>query len=123
MSGGAVAVRARRERARSATASRWLDLSFLSVVLVMAAHEAEHVAQVIQKDALQNSCPVDCRGLLGFKADVEWVHFTYNHAILIALAAIYVGFGLWRREWRVRNPPAWWALTIGIFASGGSSVG
>ena len=64
----------------------------------MAAHEAEHVAQVIQKDALQNSCPVDCRGLLGFKADVEWVHFTYNHAILIALAAIYVGFGLWRRN-------------------------
>ena len=44
MSAGAVAVRARRERARSATASRWLDLSFFSVILVMAAHEAEHVA-------------------------------------------------------------------------------
>ena len=115
MTAGAVAVRARRERARTATASRWLDLSFLLVILVMTAHEAEHVAQVLQKNALQNSCPVDCRGLLGFKADVEWVHFTYNHAILIALAAIYIGFGLWRREWRERNPPAWWALTIGIF--------
>lgn len=115
MTAGAVAVPTRRERTRSASASRWLDLSFLAVILVMTAHEAEHVAQVIQKNTLQNSCPVDCRGLLGFKADVEWVHFTYNHAILLTLAGIYLGFGLWRRAWRERNRAAWWALTIGIF--------
>ena len=55
---GAVAVRARRARLRTAAASPWLDLSFLLVILVMTAHEAEHVAQVLQKDTLQNSCPV-----------------------------------------------------------------
>jgi hypothetical protein len=111
-----VAVRARPARkALSATALRRLDLAFLVVVLVMAAHEAEHVAQVLQKNALANSCPVDCRGLLGFKADVEWVHFAYNHAILLALVGLYVGFRLWRREWRERSPLGWWSLTIGIF--------
>lgn len=38
MSAGAVAVPARRERVRTATSSRWLDLSFLLVILVMTAH-------------------------------------------------------------------------------------
>ena len=116
MSAGTVAVRVpSRARELSAAAERRLDLAFLLVILVMTAHEAEHVAQVVQKDALDNSCPVDCRGLLGFKADVEWVHFTYNHAILLALAGLYVGFGLWRRRWREANFPAWLALTLGIF--------
>ena len=111
-----IALRARPfARELSAAATRRLDLAFLLVILVMTAHEAEHVAQVIQKDALANSCPVDCRGLLGFKADVEWVHFTYNHAILLALAALYLGFGLWKRRWRQASPLAWWSLTIGIF--------
>jgi hypothetical protein len=99
VSAGTLAVRApSRARALSAAAERRLDLAFLLVILVMTAHEAEHVAQVVQKTALANSCPVDCRGLLGFKADVEWVHFSYNHAILLALAGLYVGFGLWRRR-------------------------
>jgi hypothetical protein len=60
---------------------------FPIVVLVMAAHEAEHVAQVTQQNALENSCPVHCRGALGFIFDIEWVHFAYNTTILIALAA------------------------------------
>ena len=116
MTAGTVAVRLRpAARELSATAVRRLDLAFLLVILVMTAHEAEHVAQVVQKDALDNSCPVDCRGLLGFKADVEWVHFAYNHAILLALAGLYLGFGLWRRRWRETNAVAWWSLTLGIF--------
>jgi Right handed beta helix region len=114
---GAITLRARpRSRELSARALRRLDLFFLLVVLVMTGHQAEHVAQVMQKNALANSCPVDCRGLLGFRADVEWVHVLYNHSILLALVALYLGFGLWRRQWREASPLAWWSLTLGIFA-------
>ena len=116
MSAGSAAARLpARARADSATAERRLDLAFLLVILVMTAHQAEHVAQVVQKDALANSCPADCRGLLGFRADVEWVHFAYNQLILLALAGLYVGFGLWRRRWRETGFLAWLSLTVGIF--------
>lgn len=61
----------------------------------MAAHEAEHVGQLLQKKGLENSCPRDCRGALGFLFDVEWVHFAYNSSILIALGAFW---------WLIRPP-------------------
>jgi hypothetical protein len=61
---------------------------FPIVVLVMAAHEAEHVAQLIQQQAFENACPIHCRGALGFVFDVEWVHFAYNTTILLALAGL-----------------------------------
>ncbi|MDP8911204.1 MAG: right-handed parallel beta-helix repeat-containing protein [Actinomycetota bacterium] len=91
-----------------------LALLFSLLVLVMAAHEAEHLAQVLQKDVLAASCPNDCRGLLGFAFDLEWVHFAYNTSIFFALGGLYLGFGLWRREWRRARPAAWAALTSGI---------
>ena len=87
----------------------------------MAAHEAEHVAQVAQKHVVSASCPNDCRGLLGFAFDIEWVHAAYNHSLLAALAALYLGFGLWRRPWRDRRW-AWGALTVGIFVVQGYHV-
>jgi hypothetical protein len=61
----------------------------------MAAHEAEHVGQLLQKQGLENSCPKDCRGALGFIFDVEWVHFAYNSSILVALGVI---------GWLIRPP-------------------
>lgn len=72
-----------------------LPLLFTALIGVMAAHEAEHVAQVIQKDAVAASCPNDCRGLLGFVFDIEWVHLAYNASIEAALLALVVGFRLW----------------------------
>ena len=68
--------------------SRTVRLAFLGIVLVMAAHEAEHVAQVLQKGGFDNSCPRDCRGALGFIFDVEWVHFAYNTSIFVAIGAL-----------------------------------
>ena len=84
----------------------------------MAAHEAEHIAQVVQKDVISASCPNDCRGLLGFAFDLEWVHFAYNASIFAALAALYAGFGLWRAGWRQAHPRAWVLLTGGIALQG-----
>jgi hypothetical protein len=97
-------------------------LLFGLIVAVMAFHEAEHVLQVAQKDVAGASCPNDCRGLLGFAFDVEWVHVAYNHSLLLALALFYVGFGLWRAAWRRANPAAWWSLTAGIFVVQGYHV-
>ncbi|MEX2211923.1 MAG: right-handed parallel beta-helix repeat-containing protein [Gaiellaceae bacterium] len=73
-----------------------LPVLFTALLAVMAGHEAEHVAQVLQKDALDASCPTDCRGALGFVFDLEWVHFAYNISIELVLIALVVGFRLWR---------------------------
>ena len=75
--------------------TRRVELAFLALILVMAAHEAEHVGQLLQKKGLENSCPRDCRGALGFLFDVEWVHFAYNSSILVALAVMW---------WLIRPP-------------------
>jgi nitrous oxidase accessory protein NosD len=73
-----------------------LPVLFALLLAVMAGHEAEHVAQLLQKDALDASCPTDCRGLLGFVFDLEWVHFAYNVSIELVLLGLVVGFRLWR---------------------------
>ena len=93
-----------------------LDLAFFVVVAVMAAHESEHVGQVVQKTSLENSCPTDCRGVLGFLFDVEWVHAAYNHSLLFALVGLYVGYRMWRPEWRKADLVGWVAITGAIFA-------
>jgi hypothetical protein len=99
-----------------------LAFVFTAVLAVMLAHEAEHLAQILQKDALDATCPNDCRGLLGFAFDLEWVHVAYNHTLLLALAAMYLVFGLWRAEWRRRSIVAWWCLTAGVFLVQGYHV-
>jgi hypothetical protein len=76
--------------------SAGLAVLFTLLLAVMAGHESEHVAQILQKDALAAPCPNDCRGLLGFVFDLEWVHFLYNTSIELVLVGLIVGFGLWR---------------------------
>jgi hypothetical protein len=93
---------------------RRLDVAFALVVAVMAAHEAEHVSQLLQKEAFPNRCPGDCRGALGFIFDVEWIHFSYNVSILVAVAGLAAAYGLWRSSWRRAHPWAVGALTAGI---------
>jgi nitrous oxidase accessory protein NosD len=81
--------------ARRAPAS--LAILFTLLLVVMAGHETEHVAQILQKDAVGASCPNDCRGVLGFVFDLEWVHFLYNTGIELALVALVLGYRLWRQ--------------------------
>ena len=98
-----------------------LDAFFALLLIVMVAHESEHVVQVAQKDVLGDTCPMECRGLLGSTFDLEWVHATYNHSILVWLVGLYVGYRMWRRPWReVRW--AWLSLTLGIFVIQGWHV-
>jgi hypothetical protein len=101
-----------------AVSRRGLDVAFAVVVAVMAAHEAEHVAQLLQKEAFPNRCPGDCRGALGFIFDVEWIHFSYNVSILAAVAGLAAAYGLWRSSWRQAHPWAVGALTAGIVIQG-----
>ena len=112
----AATVRARLVRHRR------LNAVFFAVVLVMAAHEAEHVAQVVEKDALDNPCPDRCRGALGFVFDIEWVHVAYNHSLLLLLTAVFLAYGMWRREWRRANPRAWASFAVGVFVIQGYHV-
>jgi hypothetical protein len=78
-----------------------LALGFALLLGVMLAHELEHVVQILQQDALNETCPNDCRGLLGFIFDVEPVHFAYNTAIFAILVAVVLRFRLWRSGWLV----------------------
>jgi hypothetical protein len=98
-----------------------LDLAFFGVVAIMAAHQGEHVAQVVQKDGAAENCPRDCRGLLGSVFDIEEVHLAYNTLLFVALAALWLAYGMWRSEWRRRLVP-WVSLTIGIFVIQGYHV-
>lgn len=85
-------------------------VAFTVLLAVMLAHEAEHVAQVAQKDVLMLSCPNECRGLLGHYFDLEWVHFAYNASILVALAVLAASLRIWRHAWRRASPLGWSAL-------------
>jgi nitrous oxidase accessory protein NosD len=107
---------ARRERTDALIAPhRWLNLAFFALIGVMAFHQSEHFAQVMQKDVALERCPEDCRGLLGFWFDVEWVHFAYNWSIFIALVVVYFAYGIWKPEWRAAAAWPWWAMTSAIF--------
>jgi hypothetical protein len=95
-----------------------LNLAFFLVVAVMAAHEAEHVAQVVQKDAALEGCPKNCRGLLGFLFDVEWIHFLYNSSLFLALVGLFAGYRMWDAKWRRAAFFSWLLLASGIAIQG-----
>ncbi len=91
-----------RVPARRALGAAHAPLAFTLLLAVMLFHESEHGAQLLQKDVVGASCPNDCRGLLGFAFDVEWVHFAYNGGILLALAGMWA----WLRTWERRGAGA-----------------
>jgi hypothetical protein len=108
-----VSDRARRLDALARPHTR-LNLAFFVVIAVMAGHEAEHVAQVVQKDGALEGCPKNCRGLLGFIFDVEWIHFLYNSSLFLALVGLFAGYRMWKPEWRRAAFGAWFVLAAGI---------
>jgi len=91
-----------------------LVLGFTALLAVMVGHEAEHVVQVLQKDAIGASCPNDCRGLLGFAFDLEWIHFVYNASIEAGLVAVAVALRLWRAP----RTFAWAMLSAAVIVQG-----
>lgn len=94
-----------------------LNAAFFVVLGVMLLHEAEHVAQVVQKDIRNAPCPNDCRGLLGFAFDLEWVHFVYNTSIWLALTGLYLAYRMWRPEWRQASRTGWVSITAAVLVA------
>ena len=77
-----------------------------SIVLAIAlavqtAHFSEHIAQIIQIYLL-NTRPPEAHGLLGHIFDFEWVHYSYNIGLELALLGIWLRF---RRLARQNNAP------------------
>lgn len=79
-----------RSEARAATATPWIAL-FTLVTLTQTVHLLEHVAQMVQLHLLRLS-GASARGIVG-QLDLEWVHFIWNAAVVVALGALLVRFG------------------------------
>ena len=77
--------------------NRMLFLTLAIAFLVQSAHFAEHVAQIIQIYA-QGIRPPEAHGLLGSVFDIEWVHFTYNVGLEIALIGLLLAYRRARQD-------------------------
>lgn len=67
----------------------WLAL-FYVLVLTQGGHVVEHVAQMVQLHLL-NLPAREARGIFG-ALDIEWVHFTWNTFVLIAVVLLLARF-------------------------------
>jgi hypothetical protein len=80
----------RRRRRRSAggpTLSRQAVAVILVAFAVQSFHMLEHWVQVYQVYVIDGE---NRKGLLGALVDTEWVHFTYNAAVLAFLVSVWV---------------------------------
>jgi hypothetical protein len=66
---------------------RNLFVLLASAFLVQTAHHAEHVTQMIQI-YIQDMPAAEAQGLLGEQFNFEWVHFTYNVGLELAVIAL-----------------------------------
>lgn len=87
----------------------WRDGAFLmgAVYLVQSFHMVEHVVQVVQTYVASAE---NRSGVLGMRADTEWVHFVYNLAVLGFLWLLWRAV---RRERTVLDPVGGTAVTLG----------
>ena len=79
---------------------RTLLLILTIALAVQTAHFSEHIAQIAQI-YLFNIKPPQAHGLLGHIFDFEWVHYSYNIGLELALIGIWLGV---RRLVRQNNP-------------------
>ena len=91
-----------------------VDEGHLRVAVIPGRSCSKKMVQLLQKDALGASCPNDCRGLLGFAFDLEWIHFVYNASIEAGLIAIAVALRLWRAP----RTLAWALLSTAVVVQG-----
>src|SRR5881398_1762840 len=97
-----------------------MGLVFGMALLLQVAHFAEHVAQIYQKNVQHVKTPP--HGLLGVWLDVEWAHFIYNVGLGLAIVMMFVGYRMWRKEWRQYNVVAWVALVAAMVVQAGWHV-
>lgn len=85
----------------------------LGAVVLQGLHFVEHITQVSQKFFLGLA---EAHGILGAAFDMEWVHFIYNLALFVLLAALALAYGLHRPgSWPDRSR---WYLGALAFAAG-----
>ena len=70
---------------------QWLAL-FYVLVVTQTGHFLEHVAQMIQIHVLGLQ-GADARGIFG-TLDIEWVHFTWNTWVILAVLVLLSNFGV-----------------------------
>lgn len=71
--------------------ARTLLIVLAIALAVQTAHFSEHIAQIAQI-YLFNIKPPQAHGLLGHIFDFEWVHYSYNIGLELALIGIWLGF-------------------------------
>ncbi|GAC1461868.1 MAG: hypothetical protein NVSMB8_13460 [Candidatus Limnocylindrales bacterium] len=92
-------------------------IAFFGMVLAsQLGHAAEHLAQIIQIHALGMRA-ADARGMLS-AFDTEWVHFVWNGWILVAIAALLVGYPRNRWLWLAAAFSGWHAFEHAYLLSG-----
>lgn len=93
---------------------RRMGLVFGMTVAMQVGHFAEHVAQWFQREVAHVAGPP--HGLLGVWLDVEWAHFVYNAGLGASLVMLFLGYRMYRPEWRqaVRDRVGWLALTLAL---------
>ncbi len=87
-----------------------------AMFLIQSFHMLEHYAQVFQKFTLGIKGP---HGLIG-QIDLEWVHFTYNVAVFIAMVGLFYAAEFHRRDgwpW-VKNTSLATVFTAGVVIQG-----
>lgn len=67
----------------------WLAL-FYVLVITQGGHVVEHVAQIVQIHVL-GIAPREARGIFG-ALDIEWVHWTWNTFVLVAVILLLLRF-------------------------------
>ena len=87
-------------------ATPWIALLGLLAVS-QTAHFTEHVAQMVQIHVLHLS-GANAQGIVG-QLNIEWVHFTWNALVLIALLVLLSVPGFRRNPWLIAVTPlaAW----------------
>jgi hypothetical protein len=83
---------------------QWLAL-FYGLVVTQTGHFFEHVAQMIQIHVLGLTGP-NARGIIS-TLDVEWVHFTWNTWVLVAVLLLVTHFRSNRWLWLLLVLSGW----------------
>jgi hypothetical protein len=99
---------------------QWLAL-FYALVVTQTGHVLEHAAQMVQLHVLGLSGP-SARGVFG-ALDVEWVHFTWNTWVIVAVVALLWHYRTNRWLW-LAAPFVFWhqvehSFILSVFLSTG----
>lgn len=92
-----------------------LALAFLTVLVVLGFHEAEHIVELIQRFMLYS---IVANGIFGQLFHPEALHLAYNLLIFWLLAVVYTLGGAYRPHLWCRGKASWWLLSFALVFQG-----